>query len=304
MKKHAWLVLLTITIVAGFALSLTNLVTEAPIERQKLLSRNAARVAVFSGADSFTELAVVQGSKIDSVYTALQNGVTVGYVMQTTVSGYGGPIEIVMGVDENGAITGLSVGGNSFAETAGLGARTRDPAFTDQFIGLTAAPELKINIDAISGATISSSAVTNGANLCYRYCQMLHGIIVQGGDATSSATPGTSIDATTSATIGSVNAAVTATPGTSVDATTSATTGGSVNAAAAATPGTGVDANTSATIGSSVTAAATATPGTSVDATTSATIGSSVNAAAAATPGTGVDATASATVAYRDEEDD
>ena len=175
MKKQAWLILCLITVVAGLALSLTNSVTEEPIARQKLLASNAARVAVFPNADGFEALTLPEGSKLDNAYAATSGGKTAGYVLQTTVTGYGGPIEIVMGIDSQGKITGLSVGGSSFAETAGLGTRTRDPEFTDQFIGLTAAPVLKENIDGISGATISSTAVTSGANRLYQYFLELTG---------------------------------------------------------------------------------------------------------------------------------
>ena len=175
MKKHAWLILVLITVAAGLALSLANLVTEGPIARQKLLASNAARAAVYPDADNFAELTAAEDSKIDSVYTAMRNGEAIGYVLQTTVSGYGGPIEIVLGVDNAGAITGISVGGSNFAETAGLGTRTRDPEFTDQFVGLSATPALGSNIDAISGATISSTAVVNGAARCYRYYLELTG---------------------------------------------------------------------------------------------------------------------------------
>lgn len=176
MKKHAWLILSLITIVAGLALSLVNVVTEGPIAQQKLLASNASRIAVFPDATGFEEQTAEADSKLDSVYTATRDGQTVGYVLQTTVTGYGGPIEIVMGVDNSGTITGISVGGNNFAETAGLGTRTRDPEFTGQFVGLKAAPKLKENIDGISGATISSSAVTSGANRLYLYWQKLAGV--------------------------------------------------------------------------------------------------------------------------------
>jgi electron transport complex protein RnfG len=288
LKKQAWLILLIITVAAGFALSLTNMVTKAPIEQQQQLSRNAARIAVFSGADDFQELTVTEGSKIDSVFAALQNGVTVGYVMQVTVSGYGGPIEIVMGVDESGTITGISVGGSSFAETAGLGTRTRDPEFTDQFIGLAAAPELNVNIDAISGATISSRAVTTGALLCYRYWQALHGIIIEDADTTTGATTyaptATGTDATSSATSG--GAAATAPPASGTDGTSSATLGG---AAATAPPASGTDGTSSATLGG---AAATAPPASGTDGTSSATSG---GATVTAKPSTAIDATSSAT---------
>ena len=175
-NKYAWLILCVITVVAGLALSLTNMVTEGPIAEQKLKASNAARTAVFADADGFAELAPADGSKLDSVYAAQKGGQTVGYVLQATVSGYGGPIEVVLGVDNAGAITGISVGGSNFAETAGLGTRTREPEFTAQFVGLAAVPELGSNIDGISGATISSSAVVSAAKRCYAYWQTLAGV--------------------------------------------------------------------------------------------------------------------------------
>ena len=176
-NKYAWLILCLITVVAAFALSLTNMVTEGPIAEQKLKASNAARAAVFANADAFTEQTLAEGGKLDSVYTAERGGQTVGYVLQATVSGYGGPIEVVLGVDNAGQVTGISVGGSAFAETAGLGTRTREPAFTGQFVGLTAVPELGVNVDAISGATISSTAVTSAAKRCYLYWQTLAGVV-------------------------------------------------------------------------------------------------------------------------------
>ena len=76
-------------------------------------------------------------------------------------------IVVVMGVDNNGTVTGISVGGSDFAETANLGTRTREPEFTDRFPGLTSTPVMNENVDAISGVTVSSSAVISGAAQIY-----------------------------------------------------------------------------------------------------------------------------------------
>ena len=176
MKKHAWLILCLITVVAGLALSLTNMVTEGPIQEQKLKAGNAARIAVFADADGFAELTLEEGSKVDSAYAATKGGETVGYVVQATANGYGGPIEVVLGVNTAGAVTGISVGGSAFAETAGLGTRVKEPEFTAQFAGLTAVPQLGTNVDGISGATISSSAATGAAARAYQYWQVLAGV--------------------------------------------------------------------------------------------------------------------------------
>ena len=88
---------------------------------------------------------------------------------QVTVKGYGGEIEIVVGVDNDGVITGINVGGANFSETAGLGAKTKEPAFTEQFKGLSAPLTLKGNVDSVSGASVSSGAIVNGVNTVLDY---------------------------------------------------------------------------------------------------------------------------------------
>jgi Na+-translocating ferredoxin:NAD+ oxidoreductase subunit G len=179
-KKQAWLILFIITLIAGLALAATNMVTAGPIEEQRVKAVLAARSAVFPVADSFEEVALDANSSFDSIVEAKSGTDLIGYVIQLTVSGYAGPIVIILGVDTEGMITGLSVGGSKFAETAGLGTRVKLPSFTDQFVGLAETPTLNGNVDTISGATISSSAVINGVIKCYQEWRT-----VSGGDSAS-----------------------------------------------------------------------------------------------------------------------
>lgn len=86
----------------------------------------------------------------------MQTGKLKAIPPRVTVKGYGGEIEIVVGVDNDGVITGINVGGANFSETAGLGAKTKEPAFTEQFKGLSAPLTLKGNVDSVSGASVSS----------------------------------------------------------------------------------------------------------------------------------------------------
>ena len=86
-------------------------------------------------------------------------------------SGYGGTIELMVGIDSaKGQVSGINVVSNS--ETAGLGAKSTDPEFSDQYKGKPL-EELSVlkngtpgdtEIKAISGATITSTAVTNGVD--------------------------------------------------------------------------------------------------------------------------------------------
>ena len=68
-------------------------------------------------------------------------------------------------MDLQGVLTGIHVGGEGFAETQGIGTRAQEPAFTGQFAGKSVPVKLGDNIDAVSGATVTSSAVQNAVNV-------------------------------------------------------------------------------------------------------------------------------------------
>ena len=126
-KWPAWIVLGLIALIAGCALGLTNEVTAPVIKEQALAAADEARRAVLPDATDFEELAVNNDS-IDYCYKGLANGETKGYTAQVTVKGYGGEIEIVVGVDNDGVITGINVGGANFSEhTQALAQRPRSP---------------------------------------------------------------------------------------------------------------------------------------------------------------------------------
>jgi len=86
-----------------------------------------------------------------------------GKVIRTwsTVPGYGGDMELFVGVSPDGKITGISV--VSHSETSGLGTRTLEPAFTSQFVGKDAGAEITA-FDAISGVTKSSNSFLSAVN--------------------------------------------------------------------------------------------------------------------------------------------
>ena len=166
MKRRlpAWSILLLICIVVGGALGMVNSLTEGPIAQRAIEKANAARQVSFAAADSFEEVEVDAASGLDACYTALSGGQPVGYVAQITVTGFGGPVEITVGMDLDKTITGISVGGSKFAETPGLGAKAKDAAFTEQYQGQSVPVSLGSGVDAITGATITSAAVNGGVN--------------------------------------------------------------------------------------------------------------------------------------------
>jgi electron transport complex protein RnfG len=149
-------------IACGFAagsLAVVNAVTKEPIANHEKQQREAALREVFPDADEFRNVVP------DRVWEALRKGEKVGNVFLTPVQGYSGAITLVFGTGSDGTVTGLRV--LSHTETPGLGAKIATAQFRDQFRNKR--PEQLIlkkdnpargQIDAITGATITSRAVT------------------------------------------------------------------------------------------------------------------------------------------------
>ena len=176
--------LVVICLVSALLLASFNLLTKDPIQQNSQRAAEETRTRMLPIASSFEAMEVSEGSNMDSVYQGLDaSGEPVGYVIQTTVNGYGGEVVVTLGMDMDGVITGVDVGGENFSETPGLGALAKEPAFTQQYIGkkvpLTLVkgnePKGENTIDAISGATRTSSAVNGGINLAGKYISDLSG---------------------------------------------------------------------------------------------------------------------------------
>ena len=169
--------LLIISAVAALLLALTNSVTASTIAQRNEQANAEARKLVLESAQDFEEVKDVKtdnskGVKVSEIYEAKDaSGKTVGYTLKVLPSGYGGTIELMVGIDSaKGQVSGINVVSNS--ETAGLGAKSTDPEFSDQYKGKPL-EELSVlkngtpgdtEIKAISGATITSTAVTNGVD--------------------------------------------------------------------------------------------------------------------------------------------
>lgn len=169
--------LLIISAVAALLLALTNSVTASTIAQRNEQANAEARKLVLESAQDFEQVKDVKtdnskGVEVSEIYEAIDaSGNTVGYTLKVLPSGYGGTIELMVGIDSaKGQVSGINVVSNS--ETAGLGAKSTDPEFSDQYKGKPL-EELSVlkngtpgdtEIKAISGATITSTAVTNGVD--------------------------------------------------------------------------------------------------------------------------------------------
>lgn len=178
------LILFAITVVAGLLLGVVYDVTKEPIAQQKAKAKQEACANVFAEAKTFetvTDLdgvAVsnnIDGVDIDEVMRALDGDETLGYVITVTDhEGYGGDIQFSMGVTLDGTLNGISL--LSISETAGLGMKAGDvlvPQFenkkVEQFTYTKSGATNDSEIDAISGATITTNAVVNGVNAGLTY---------------------------------------------------------------------------------------------------------------------------------------
>lgn len=171
-KFPAWAVLFTITLIAGLLLAFTNGLTLPVIAEQTEKAAETSRAAVLPEAESFVLLETADDAPVDWCYAGMAGDEVVGHVAQATVGGFGGDIEVIVGVDQDGVITGVSVGGPNFQETAGLGEKTRSEEFRGQYIGKVAPLRVikagqaagEDTIDSVTAATISSNAVNGAVN--------------------------------------------------------------------------------------------------------------------------------------------
>ncbi|MDD4370137.1 MAG: RnfABCDGE type electron transport complex subunit G [Anaerostipes sp.] len=190
--------LFVITLVAGLVLGFVYNVTKSPIAAQEEKTKQEAFKKVFDNADSFkpVKLDTKDASKVlkaanlgDNEFSEIveavdTSGKHLGYVISVTnPNGYGGDISLSVGVKADGTVNGYET--LSINETAGLGMKAKEDAFKSNFKnkkadkfevvkdGSGAKDDAKA--DAISGATITSRAVTSAVNSCVVYSKSLEG---------------------------------------------------------------------------------------------------------------------------------
>lgn len=189
------LVLFVITLVAGLLLGGVYAVTKEPIATAQEQKKQEAYQTVFADAAGFADLegihvedavaileqAGFEKNRIDEVKQAQDaDGNALGYVMTiTSMEAYGGELQIAIGIRMDGTVNQISF--LSLSETIGLGMEAKKPAFYEQFsdknvecfVYTKSGASAENEIDALSGATITSSAVTNAVNAGICYAQNL-----------------------------------------------------------------------------------------------------------------------------------
>lgn len=167
-------ILLLITAVCAGLLGLVNSITAPLIAERKIENTKEAIQGLLPEADEVIQVEEVKNGGILEVYVAKKAGNYIGSVVKVAPNGYGGVIEMLVGVDASQQTTGIKL--LAHTETPGLGANATHPSFTEQYKGRTGelyvvkTPEGKENeIVAITGSTITSQAVTKGVNEAVQY---------------------------------------------------------------------------------------------------------------------------------------
>ena len=176
-------VLFLITFITALLLGYINQITAPKIAKNNEETRAAAMAelipdAEFTPAEKTEDPAPDKDTPaIQNIYEAKKDGETVGYCMEVLPSGFGGTLTIVVGINTDGTVAGAQV--TSHSETPGLGAKAKaDPTWITQFAGKAADGSLAVtkdggDINAITGATITSRAVTKAVNRAATYVQSL-----------------------------------------------------------------------------------------------------------------------------------
>ena len=195
---HDAIALFIITIIAGILLGAVYMITKDPIAKAEEEATNKAYAAVYKDAefasdDTLTEAVKsfqgdVAAGKIDAAYTdvelieartASSGGSQAGYVVKVSGKGYGGAVTIALGITNEGEVLGIQILDAS-NETPGLGQNSTKEDWNGQYVGMTSDKTLSVvkdgsgsqdngTINSISGATITSNAVTRAVNVALKF---------------------------------------------------------------------------------------------------------------------------------------
>lgn len=161
--------LFCICLAASLLLGLSNELTADRIAEAAAKAELEQRAAVLPAAAYYIEK--------DGYFEGYdkEGGTFVGYIAVTSAKGYGGDVKVMTGFGADKKIAAVVILEHS--ETQGVGSKTDSPSFLGQFAGLSGSAKLGENIDAVSGATRSSTAVTNAVNMAVEIIKGIGGAL-------------------------------------------------------------------------------------------------------------------------------
>ena len=191
------LILCVITIICGGLLGYVYQITKNPIQHQLQQSKQDAYLKVMKEATSFKAYKEndikklskklkgdygKNGLEIENALKAYHQKQIIGYIIQVIdYDGFGGDIEIIVGINLQKEITGVEI--LSIDETVGLGMNAKNEEFRNQYVGkkvdhfqvVKNGKQNEDEVDSLSGATITSKAMTNGINGALDFYDLLKG---------------------------------------------------------------------------------------------------------------------------------
>ncbi len=165
------MILLLIAALAGLSLGAVHSITAEPIKEANASAKQNAMIEILPKVDEFKDHQIELNDKILEVNAGYKDGEIIGYAIKVSPKGYNGAVEIMVGIYTDGTIGGIKI--LSHSETPGLGANAPKPKFSGQFANKSTSEELEVvkgtasaenQVEAITGATITSRAVVNGVN--------------------------------------------------------------------------------------------------------------------------------------------
>lgn len=163
-------ILFIISVIVALALATTYSVTKNIIGERKLERAREARVQAMPNAENFEEIENIDFSVgvVKAVYSGVVGDNIVGRVFEVEGNGYGGLVQVTVGIDDEGRITGVIIGENN--ETPGLGDKVTKEEFLNQFKDISSKQPLKAvknpsakeeEIHIATGATVSTEAIVD-----------------------------------------------------------------------------------------------------------------------------------------------
>lgn len=179
------IILLVICVVASALLAGTNMLTKDKIAAINAETKAKAMQTVMPDAASFGD-SVTATDSLEYSQALDANGAVVGYAFTSVVNGYGGEVQVMIGINPDGSINKVTII-SADDETPGLGQNVKKDSFLDRFTGKTGELTVTKNtsvadneIQAVTSATITSKAVVSAVNTSTEY---FNSNIAKGGSA-------------------------------------------------------------------------------------------------------------------------
>ena len=186
--RMAAVLTLICTLVAAL-LSVVYGVTKEPYQNNLLETKQKAIASLYGMETVDTVALPVRGTEVEELYRVEKDGVMLGYCANVKSAGFGGDIDMMVAAGPDGKLRGVKI--VAMSETPGLGSRVEEPQHLEQYRGydvMMGSEMLDEQIDAVSGATISSKAVNQGVKMALEEIRMCFGDVV-GFDANEGGSP-------------------------------------------------------------------------------------------------------------------